>query len=291
MIAVDHLEQRGISMAGMTDQSYLLNEQYKDASNLNARFQLHARFSTNKRGWNRWVFDQFRIAPGSRILELGCGPGKLWLNNQDRIGDDWQITLSDFSPGMLQEAQQNLSQNRHDFTFQIIDAQAIPFDDASLDVVIANHMFYHVPDRPKALAEIRRVLKADGLFYASTFGDTDMHEVRDLLSRVDRTFSRWRKSTPFTLDNGAEQLAQWFASLTLYRFDDGLVITETEPLIDYLLSSQAKAFLVGEKLERLRELLKQELAAHKAIYITKDSGLFEASGSPGRVIDPSPGAR
>src|ERR1700758_5420037 len=100
MIDADHFKQRGFFMSDLTNQSYLLNEQYKDAANLNARIQLHARFSTNKRGWNRWVFDQFKIPPNGRILELGCGPGKLWSSNLDGIGADWQITLSDFSEGM-----------------------------------------------------------------------------------------------------------------------------------------------------------------------------------------------
>jgi SAM-dependent methyltransferase len=278
-------------MADMTNPAYLLNEQYKDATNLNARIQLHARFSTNTRGWNRWLFDQFKIAPGSRILELGCGPGKLWLSNLDRIGDDWQITLSDFSAGMLQEARQRLSQSQHHFTFQIIDAQSIPFEDASTDVIIANHMLYHVPDRPKALAEIRRVLKPDGRFYASTMGDTDLHEIHELIGRVDRAFSQKRRRNPFTLENGAEQLACWFASITLYRYEDALVVTEPEPLVDYILSGPAKAIFVEEKLQRLRDLLKQELVANKAIYITKDSGLFEAFGAPGRLINSSPGAQ
>jgi ubiquinone/menaquinone biosynthesis C-methylase UbiE len=277
-------------MSDLTNQSYLLQDQYRDAANLNARIQFHARFSTNKRGWNRWVFDQFKIAPGSRILELGCGPGKLWLSNLDQIGDDWHITLSDFSEGMLQEAQQNLGESQHRFTFQRIDAQAIPFDDASLDTVIANHMLYHVPDRTKALAEIRRVLKPDGRLYASTIGDTHLHEIWELTSRVDRAFARTRKRNPFTLENGAEQLARWFASITLYRYEDALVVTEAEPLIEYILSGSAKTVFVGEKLQRLRDLLKQELASRQAIYITKDSGLFEAFGSPGNSISPNPGA-
>ena len=278
-------------MSDLTNQSYLLNEQYKDAANLNARIQLHARFSTNKRGWNRWVFDQFKIAPGGHILELGCGPGKLWMSNLNRIGADWQITLSDFSEGMLQEAQQNLGQSQHHFTFQVIDAQAIPFEDASLDAVIANHMLYHVPDRSQALAEIRRVLKPDGRFYASTMGDSDLQEISELIGRVDRAYSQRRRRYPFSLENGAEQLAQWFASITLYRYDDALVVTESEPLIDYILSGSAKTVLVGEKLQRLQDLLKQDLAAHHAIYITKDSGLFEAFGLPARLINPSPGAQ
>ena len=275
-------------MSEMTDQSYLLNEQYKDASNFSARVRLHARFSTNKGGWNRWMFDQFQIAPGSRILELGCGPGLLWLSNRDRIPNDWQITLSDFSAGMLQEAQQHLSQSQQHFTFQVIDAQAIPLDDASLDVMIANHMLYHVPDRARALAEVRRVLKPDGRLYASTIGDTHTHEINDLVSRVASPFPHRMESYSFTLENGAEQLAHWFASVTLSRYEDALVVTEAGPLIDYILSGRAKALFVGEKLQRLRDVVDQELAAHGAIFISKDSGLFEAHGS---ITDPSRDAR
>jgi len=126
-------------MSKLSDQKYLLTEQYKNASNLNARFQLHERFSTNKYGWHRWVFDQLHLPPSCRILELGCGPGYLWLKNNDRIPDGWEITLSDFSPGMLQEAQQNLSPSDHPFTFEVIDAQSIPFADESFDAIIANH--------------------------------------------------------------------------------------------------------------------------------------------------------
>ncbi len=290
MIDEDYLEQRGSRMSDPTNQSYLLHDQYRDATNLNTRIQFHARFSTNKRGWNRWVFDQFKIAPGSRILELGCGSGKLWLNNLNQIGSDWQITLSDFSEGMLQEARQNLGQSQRRFRFQIIDAQSIPFEDASLDIVIANHMLYHVPDRAKALAEIRRVLKADGRLYASTIGESHLREIWELTSRVDRAFARTRKSNPFTLENGVEQLARFFGSITLYRYDDALVITEPEPLVEYILSGSARTIFVGEKLQRLRDLLKQELATRQAIYITKDSGLFEAFGFPGKASYPSPDA-
>jgi ubiquinone/menaquinone biosynthesis C-methylase UbiE len=265
-------------MSGITDQFYLLNEQYKDGANFNARVQLHARFSTNKHGWNRWMFDQFQIAPGSRILELGCGPGLLWVSNQHRIPDDWQITLSDFSAGMLQEARQHLSQVQHPFSFQVIDAQAIPFDDASLDVVIANHMLYHVPDRARALSKMRRVLKPDGRLYASTIGETHTQEIYDLASRALGMAPGKRGGFSFTLENGAEQLAQWFASVTLSRYEDALVVTEAEPLIEYIRSGRAKTRFVGERLQRLRDVVNQKLAAHGAIHISKDSGLFEAEG-------------
>ena len=99
-------------MYTIRDQNYLLNEQYKNAANLNARVDLHRRFSVNKQGWHRWVFEQFAIGENSKVLELGCGPGLLWLSNRDRIPANWQIVLSDFSAGMLSEARQQLSEER-----------------------------------------------------------------------------------------------------------------------------------------------------------------------------------
>ncbi|HET7639881.1 MAG TPA: class I SAM-dependent methyltransferase, partial [Ktedonobacteraceae bacterium] len=93
-------------MSDLIDQHYLLTDQYNNAQKLEARIQLHQRFSTNTYDWHRWVFDHLTIPPDSRILELGCGPADLWRKNADRIPENWHITLSDFSPGMLQEARQ-----------------------------------------------------------------------------------------------------------------------------------------------------------------------------------------
>ena len=95
----------------------------------------------------------------ARILELGCGSGLLWKSSIDRIPAGWKITLSDLSPGMLDAAWRNLVVTGRTFQFKEIDAQSIPFEDETFDAVIANHMLYHVPDRGKALAEIKRVLK------------------------------------------------------------------------------------------------------------------------------------
>ncbi len=77
-------------------------EQYQDASNLDARIALHTRFSRNHVAWFPWVLDRLTLPEGARVLELGCGPAKLWRENLDRI-PDWNITLTDLSPGMVAE--------------------------------------------------------------------------------------------------------------------------------------------------------------------------------------------
>src|SRR5512138_1329879 len=168
-----------------TDQQYLNTDQYKDSSNLNAREEIHRRFSTNPYGWFNWVFDiLLKLPANTKILELGCGPAYLWRECSSRIPADWDITLSDLSPGMVDAAWKNLVVTGRAFQFKEIDAQEIPFADETFDAVIANHMLYHVPDRGKALSEIRRVLKTGGRFFATTVGENHMMQMMDWYARV-----------------------------------------------------------------------------------------------------------
>jgi ubiquinone/menaquinone biosynthesis C-methylase UbiE len=258
-------------MTEYQDQSYLLQSQYKDATNFSARVDLHRRFSVNKYGWHRWVFDQLHLNEGGRILELGCGPGWLWSSNRQRLPANWQITLSDFSPGMLEEARRRLGEER--FAYQVVDAQAIPFADESFEAVIANHMLYHVPDLSHALAEICRVLKPGGCLYATTVGRQNMRELDDLLQRARP--SLWQR-LPFVLENGQELLAPFFSSVELLNYEDALEVTEAEPLVAYMLSGSAGARLSVEQVARLRALIQRELDAHQTLHLTKASGLFIA---------------
>jgi len=262
-----------------SDQEYLLNSQYRDASNLNARIELHRRFSTNKYSFNRWVVDHFNIPRPARILEAGCGPGHLWAQNADRLPEDWDITLSDFSPGMLQEAQKNLRNRNGHFTFELFDVQSIPFEDRHFDAVIANHMLYHVPDRARALSEIRRVLKPGGRFYAVTNGENHMREMPELVKKFDPGAEDTQGiafSLPFRLENGGQELAQWFSTVTLHLYEDGLIVTEAGPLVAYMLSMPTGVVTIGDKVPEFTRFLEGELAAHGAIHITKDTGIFEA---------------
>jgi ubiquinone/menaquinone biosynthesis C-methylase UbiE len=259
-------------MQNITDQSYL-HEQYKNAANLNDRIQLHVRFSTNPYDFHMWVFDQLKLAADSRVLELGCGPGSLWRQNMVRIPAGWQITLTDFSPGMLAEARTNLA-GAHPFAFQLADAQALPFANAEFDAVIANHMLYHVPDRAKAFAEIRRVLRQDGRFYAATNGENHLREIHELVQQFDSTKELWSRMT-FRLEGGAAELSHFFSRVLLHRYESALIVTEAEPLVAFV-ASMIGAELTGAWRAAFTQVVEERIAADGAIHITKDTGLFEA---------------
>ncbi len=269
----------------MTDlldqQKQLLEHQYADSGNLNARAELHRRFSTNTTGWHPWAFDQFDLPAAAYILELGCGPGWLWHNNRDRIPTDWQITLTDFSAGMVDEARANLgSTTPGTFTFEQCDAQNLPFEDATFDAVIANHMLYHIPDIAQALREVYRVLKAGGRFYAATNGIHHMQEVHtlgnqiapDAFTKIHQEF----RANPFDLESGAQQLEAVFTPVEIQRYPDKLIVTETKPLIAYILSMVPEALQTDENIAPLRARIDDLIATDGAITITKNSGLFIA---------------
>lgn len=262
----------------IADTNYVIN-QYRSASNLNARIRLHQEFSTNKYGWQRWLFEQFKFTPNSRILELGCGTGNLWAENLDRIPKGLEIVLSDFSEGMLEQAKQNLKHSSF-FQFKVIDAQSIPFENKSFDFVIANHMLYHMPERSKALSEIRRVLRPGGHFYASTIGCNHLKEIDDLLSKFDNQLNSWGKMflESFSLENGSTQLEKYFANISLARYPDSLLVTDAKLLTDYILSGRIE--LSDDQQMNLAEFVTQELKSNNnKFYITKDSGVFISSGT------------
>ena len=266
------------------DPNYLIAEQYRDASNLNARIEIHRRFSANPYGWTRWLFDIIGAAPGPDVLELGCGPAGLWAQNLARVPADWRITLTDFSPGMVAEAQHTLGDAAGRFRFEVVDAQEIPFGDGSFDTVIANHMLYHVPDLDKALAEIHRVLRPGGRLYASTIGREHMHELdawgRQFgLAALDGIGLNEMVAGRFGLETGEAKLASWFQPIMLHRYEDSLRVTEAGPLMAYILSSipASEAALAADRLAAYARFVENELAEKGSLYISKASGLFEAA--------------
>ncbi|MCY6371302.1 MerR family transcriptional regulator [Clostridium ganghwense] len=262
-----------------TDKKLL--DQYKNASNLRSRINIHELYSVNKYGWMKWFFEQLNIPKNAKILEVGCGDASLWEKNLNRIPKGWDITLTDFSKGMLEDAKRNLGNNATNFKFKIVDAQDIPFDDCSFDVVIANHMLYHVENREKAFAEIARVLKMGGCFYTSTVGKNHMAEMRELIFKFKSqamTSKSWDITSSFQLENGFKQIDKWFKNVKLKKYEDSLIVTEPEPLIDYIFSmpGNVKESFNNKKLKQFEKFLQDKIYKEDGIYITKDTGFFEA---------------
>lgn len=216
------------------------NRQYAGADKLAARIQFHQKFGGAKRDLHLWQMDYILpvIPATAEVLECGAGRGDFWHKNAKVIPSGWQITLSDLSAGMLADAKDHLGADiAARLRFEAFDVQQIPHPDARFDAVIANHMLYHVPDLAKALSEIRRVLKPEGVFFALTNGGDHLQEIEVIHRRITKTPGMMDIRGAFDLENAVEKLQTVFQEVKLLRFKDSLRITELPTLLGYLAST------------------------------------------------------
>lgn len=269
-------------MRDLIDRAEWVAKQYQDDRNLNARIALHQCFSTSIVDWPHWVFDQIQEQLAAhdhspvRLLEIGAGPATLWAENRDRIPAHWQVMLSDLSTGMAASASRNLRQAGVDASLLVAGAEGIPVVAASCHAVIANHMLYHVSDRERALREIRRVLRPDGVLIAAINGEGHMRELHELAHRFAPAYPAEDPSPRrFSLESGERQLGNHFASVSVQRKDNQLIVTEAGPLVAYMLSG-SPATIGPEQEAALRAFVASELAERGTIRITPDTGLLIA---------------
>ena len=81
---------------------------------------------------------------------------------------------------------------------------------------------------------------------------------------------------PFYLENGSEEIGKHFAHVETRRYDDHLEVDEADPLVDFILSTNAKSRLVGDRLIAFIDHVEYRIRADGKISITKDEGLFVA---------------
>ena len=252
-----------------------LQKQYRDSSNLSARIAIY-RFSVGEGFGPVWVFDRIleSIPADADVMELGCGPAGLWKKNLVRVPPSWRILLTDLMPGMLEEASSALGGDTR-FRMRQMDAHKLDVPDASFDAVIANHMLYHLDDRPSALREICRVLKPGGKLISSTNSEGHMREMRLLLDEFLGDNSPLKGEMPFSLENGEAQLRLFFGKVCAHRIRNQLRVTEVDAVVQYVLSAgDAKEIVVGERLDALNRRVHDEIESKGAFVFPTDAGLF-----------------
>ncbi|MER2224972.1 MAG: class I SAM-dependent methyltransferase, partial [Rhodococcus sp. (in: high G+C Gram-positive bacteria)] len=101
--------------------------------------------------------------PYERALELGCGTGFFLLNlMQGGVAKTGSVT--DLSPGMVKVALRNAESLGLPVDGRVADAETIPYEDNTFDLVVGHAVLHHIPDVEKSLREVLRVLKPGGRF-------------------------------------------------------------------------------------------------------------------------------
>jgi malonyl-CoA O-methyltransferase len=117
------------------------------------------------------------------VLDLGSGPGSASAALKARWGRKCRVLALDLALPMLREVRAKSRFWRPIHAVQA-DARALPLADGSLDLVFSNLCLQWVDDLPRALSELRRVLREGGLLVFSTFGPDTLIELREAYARA-----------------------------------------------------------------------------------------------------------
>ena len=145
-----------------------------------------------------------------RALELGAGTGYFSLNLL-QAGVISNATCTDISPGMVDALKRNADMLDLEVDARVADAEALPFEDGSFDLVFGHAVLHHLPNLDQAWREIHRVLTPGGVAVfagePSEYGDRIANVPKRAASRVApvwRTLMRAAPASEGNLDGGAE---------------------------------------------------------------------------------------
>jgi SAM-dependent methyltransferase len=124
------------------------------------------------------------LAQGETVLDLGSGAGIDVFLAAQQVGEAGRVIGVDMTPEMLQRARENAAKHGiENVEFRQGDIEAMPVDDASVDVVISNCVINLAPDKKQVYSEMNRVLRPGGRFIVSdmvTYGSVPESVRKDL---------------------------------------------------------------------------------------------------------------
>lgn len=126
------------------------------------------------------------LAP-SRVLELAAGTGIASRHLRTLLPDSTRLVVTDLNPPMLEVAKSKFGPDEA-VTFQEADAAALPFEDASFDLVTCQFGVMFFPDKAQSYAETFRVLRAGGHYVLNSWGSWAGNPFAELAQRVTATF-------------------------------------------------------------------------------------------------------
>jgi SAM-dependent methyltransferase len=267
-----------------------LRRQYCTDELLRLRKAIHDRYTVPQMDFQAWVLGRVQWRGDERVLDVGAGSG-FYVERLRTLAPSARYVGVDHSTGML-------AANPSASVAQA-DALDLPFPAASFDVVMANHMLYHVPDVDAALDEMKRVLVPGGLLLTATNSANTMPEFTALFRRAVLLLSNPGAATAppltpvhasFALENGARRLSRHFFAVVRYDLPQMLVFEEPEPALAYFASwrPMREPLLPPEVrwddvMLLMREQITRVLDAVGELVVNKLSGVLVASDHGGFI--------
>jgi SAM-dependent methyltransferase len=222
------------------DNPVLVQWEYASEERLRTRNAVYRDLLEGQNAEDEIVVAVAEVSP-RRVLDIGCGTGETSERIAKELGAE--VIAADQSARMV-----NLARERG-LDARQADIQALPFADGEFDCVVAGWVLYHVLDRRRAIEEVARVLRPGGRFVASTMAEDDFAEVWELVGED------WGRTITFDRENGAAQLAPYFATVEQRNCDGVVVFPAADDLRRFIGASMSGAHL-GDRVPELTEPLR-----------------------------------
>lgn len=276
-----------------TDNIDALRRQYETADAWRIRQQTHQQYTHPQLDFVSWVLKLVSWKGNEHVLDVGCGTGQYYQYFAKHLPDVTYYGV-DYSAGMLKE---------HDaqaLTRGLM--QHLPFADGSFDVVMANHVLYLAPDVDAAIAELKRVLKPNGLLITTTSSTASMPQFRELFRRAILLVSPPGNSRDikipgtlhprYSLENGSRILARQFDAVVRHDLPSAFVFPEVEPIMEYLESTRSvrepqlpENVSWDQVMIIMREQVTNLIASLNVLVVDKLTGVLMATNGGGFITE------
>jgi ubiquinone/menaquinone biosynthesis C-methylase UbiE len=213
----------------------VLRRLYDSADPLCRRQAFLERLRTREDSFVDWALDLLPVRGGETVLDAGCGWGRFLLPIARGLRAGGRCFGVDLSAAVMRPAVQLARDERLPAAFALGDIDALPVRDGAVDVVMANHVLYHVANLDHAVAGLRRALKPGGLLMATTNSEAVRPAVLVLHERMQIELgvaAREAEQTSFSMESGLPALRRHFDLVERHFYRDALRFPDADTLVD-----------------------------------------------------------
>jgi SAM-dependent methyltransferase len=250
---------------------------YAEEARLAARQDLYCRYAVPSVDLPGWVLGHVRWAGDETVVDVGCGNG-VYLERLAELYPDTRRVGVDRSWSMLVGLRRRAREVRAaDPPVVQADLAHLPLARGSVDVVLANHVLYHLGDISAGLAELRQALAPAGTVIATTKGSRHLGALDALVAEAAGAAHSLRPlgwAARFDVERGRAALGATFGHVMVDLLEQDLVVPGPDPLLSYL---EAAAPLVRAALQADWERLLAEVRTRIEAIIASDGAFSDRS--------------
>jgi len=264
---------------------------YSEAKNLEIRIKTHQKYSRSKIKWDKWLLEPLKGKEINNVLDLGCGNGRfIFALYKMKIGKSYLGI--DISREQIKNAKAEVSKrNLKNAGFKEADVTEIKKIQNKYDLILCNHMLWHIGDLDTFLKDVSSLLTEDGLLLASTNSYDYMREMYDLHSRICRklklhaALQKKIRNSKFSLENGKEIFRKRFIKVNKYVLKDELVFEKSKYFLDYYKTFLQPLIKMYKEIpeskwlqvyDEVKLFVERKIESKGKFTVTKNSGYFIA---------------